>query len=684
MRRWATPTRAVGAALALTLVACSDDGSSLRRSTSPPLGRYVPVGASEGLAAFTDCTDFLASVRTQAEALVGPYGLPGGGMVVEDMAFMALESSSAQASTRAVAGPAGAGGSGPPAYSKTNVQEAGVDEPDLVKTDGRLLVAIRARNLHIVDVSGGAPRRLATLDLPDDVFATDLFLDGERALVLGSEAPQGVHAVERTRLTVVDLSRPEEPVVASTLTLDGHIVAARMVDGVVRLVLHSSPQLRFEEPQPALTPDDPAAAEDAWRQAEKVAVARNRDIVARAGVDAWLPRYQLASAGGPTSEGLVVGCDQVAHPAEPAGVGTLTVVSVDPEDPTPGEGVSILAAGETVYASEDNLYVATGGWMVGIPVPLVDGPARTVGAQPAEPPTTELHQFDISDPRKARHVASGKVPGRLLDQFSMDEHDGVLRVATTEEDPNAGPRPDGVPATSSTVTLLRAEEGKLVPVGRVGDLGKGERIYAVRFLDGVGYVVTFRQTDPLYVIDLRDPTRPAVQGELKIPGFSSYLHPLGDGLLLGVGQDATDEGRVQGSQVSLFDVSDPAQPRRVAQVSFGGGHSLAEADHRAFLWWEPAGLAVLPVELWGDGFDKVAEAPFLGAVGLRVSRDGGLAEVGRVTHQDRAPAPEPVEYAWQGGIQRAVVVGDTLYTLSEVGLLASDLATLAPGEFMAW
>src|SRR5690606_17502076 len=170
------------------------------------------------------------------------------------------------------------------------------------------------------------------------------------------------------------------------------------------------------------------------------------------------------------------------------------------------------------------------------------------------------------------------------------EWDGHLRVATTVEQPSRGE-----PRSESTVYVLRQRGETLVETGSVGGLGKGERIYAVRFVGSVGYVVTFRQTDPLYTVDLSDPTAPTVLGELKVAGYSAYLHPAGDGRLIGVGQEATEQGRIQGTQVSLFDVGDLARPSRIAQYHVRYGHSEAEFDPHAFLYWPRTGLLVVPL-----------------------------------------------------------------------------------------
>ena len=220
------------------------------------------------------------------------------------------------------------------------------------------------------------------------------------------------------------------------------------------------------------------------------------------------------------------------------------------------------------------------------------------------------------------------------------------------------------------MSVLRAADGRLRTVGRVTGLGKGERIYAVRFLGDRGYVVTFRQVDPLYTLDLRNAAEPKVTGELKIRGYSAYLHPISDSLLLGVGQDATEQGRTQGTQVSLFDVGDPAQPRLLHRARLGStSTSQAEQDHHAFLWWAPANLAVLPL----DSYQENGSGPgsmFSGVVGMRVTREG-VGEVGRFEHPS---SPE----MGKSPIGRSVVVGDRLLTLSHGGIATNRVSDLAP------
>jgi uncharacterized secreted protein with C-terminal beta-propeller domain len=254
-------------------------------------------------------------------------------------------------------------------------------------------------------------------------------------------------------------------------------------------------------------------------------------------------------------------------------------------------------------------------------------------------------------------LAGGSVPGHLINQYAMSEWDGKLRVASTTDNGTGAPSQSGV-------YVLAESGGVLKNIGAVDGLGKGERIYSVRFLGTIGYVVTFRQTDPLYTVDLGDPTRPTVKGELKIPGYSAYLHPAGDGRLIGVGQDATDAGRVTGTQVSLFDVGDLANPARLAQFKLSGAYSEAEFDPHAFLYWPADGLLVVPLQA---RYATTRGTANQGALVLRVTANG-ISEVGFVSHSN-------------GMIRRSLVIDSTLWTVSDAGLLASDRNSLAR---LAW
>jgi hypothetical protein len=282
---------------------------------------------------------------------------------------------------------------------------------------------------------------------------------------------------------------------------------------------------------------------------------------------------------------------------------------------------------------------------------------------------TEIYRFDTSQPGPPRYAAAGAVDGWLVNQYAMSEWEGHLRVATT----SAG-TPDQ--PSASTVYVLGERDGALVETGSVGGLGEGERIYSVRFAGPVGYVVTFRQVDPLYTLDLRDPARPKVVGELKITGYSAYLHPVDDKTLIGVGQEATEEGRRLGTQVSVFDVGDPARPRRIAQYQLPGGASEVEFDPHAFLYWPKSKLLVIPVNATNtvsieDGPGGTVRPPELTSGALVLSlRDDRLVEQGMIRH------PADVAGGGDTAVRRSLITGDTLWTVSARGLRADGVASL--------
>jgi uncharacterized secreted protein with C-terminal beta-propeller domain len=626
------------------------------------------------LVAFNSCEDALARLKQAAKESVGPYGFGG------DVLFAAGRAEQAAAPEQAkVADAAGAPGAGPaaPNYSGTNTHEAGVDEPDLVKTDGRRIVTVNRGVLHVVDPAARAVT--GTLDLARDErdpvrwTGADLLLHGDRALVLlrqadvmpasggiagpaaAPDAPMAVAPVPQSaqpRLLLVDLSG--RPRIVSEFRVDGGLIDARQVGGTARVVIRSQPRIDFPSQR---------SGTDAQR------IANNRAVIDRSELDDWLPRYTVITDAR-THTGRVA-CDRLSRPSTYSGATMLTVFSFDLDAPalTDGDPVSVIADGDTVYSDGASLYISNDQrWRV--------MPMRGRGdvLKPTEP-VTEIYKFDTSRPGRPVYAAAGTVKGWLINQYAMSEWDGHLRVATT----TSGPWETTAKA-SSAVVVLRESGGRLVEVGKVGGLGRGERIYAVRFDGPTGYVVTFRQTDPLYTLDLGDPRAPAVEGELKITGYSAYLHPLGGDRLIGVGQEATGRGRIQGVQVSLFDVSALDAPRRLARFHIDGGWSEAEQDPHAFLWWAPDRLLVIPVAGYrgiveGD-VGRTPSAPTAGVLLLRVG-DDSLTEVGLVGH----PSTTVSRVVGDVAVRRSLVVDDALWTVSQAGLKATSLSTL---DTLAW
>jgi len=643
--------------LGLVAAACSDTATttsaSLIGSTSVPPATFV----AKALQPFDACEDLLSWIKGEALERVSPYGLEGTEGPWFGERFAVEESiGDGDVATAPSAGRAGDDGAGVD-YSTTNVQEVGIDEPDLVKTDGDRIIAVANGRMYYIDVSRGDPVLVDSVRLGDG-WAHELFLSGDRALVMSLSNQFGPGPVplaefdyvpygnEVSVLMEVDLSDPSDLEVTRTLFVDGTYLSARMEGDTARVVLRSRPTgLVFTYPE-----------SNGLRALQKAEDA-NRRIIEESTIDNWLPYYVLQDGSGDTiEEGVLLDCTQMSHPEEFAGFNTLSILTIDVADGIGSPAaVGIFADGDTVYASPEAMYVATQRWfdwstVEDDEVPLV---------------TTEIHKF-ATDGAATIYVASGSVTGFLLNQWAMSEHEGNLRVASTTQPPWRGGD-----TSESMLTVLEEDAGELRAIGRVDGLGKGERIYAVRYFGEVAYIVTFRQTDPLYTVDLSDPTSPTVRGELKILGYSAYLHPLGDDLLVGIGQDATEEGRVLGTQISVFDVSDLDNPTRLHRHTISDAHSELEWDHRAFLYWPETGLMVVPINKWSWDERSEIESYFSGAVGFTVDRENGISEVGRVDHTQRDG-----EEFWAPGIRRSLVVGDLLYTVSDSGIEASDLDTL--------
>ncbi len=635
-RRWPR----VGTATAV-VVAAGVLGAVQWGGERPPAEPPQPVAASR-LIAYDSCATALSDFKRAGLDQVGPWGLDG------DRHAVPVDGGSIEDGAAAPARP-GAVAEKPAEvadHSGTNNHEADADEPDLVKTDGKRIVTVVDGTLRVVDT---ATRALtASLVIPDGT-PTQLLLEGDRVLV-GVEPGGGAKPVEpdfagrSTALVQVDLAGGAR--VTGTLTVAGAYLDARQVGPVARVVVRSRPNLPFTHPSDLVGPAE--------------ALRRNREVVERSTLDQWLPGHRLTGAR--TGSGALVDCAAVSHPAGYTGTSLLTVLTFDLRaDLGRGDPISVAADGDTVYATATSLYVADDRRARrGAPAPGARSDALPRPGRSA-PQDTEVHQFDIAGPSRPRYLASGSVPGALLNQYSLSEHGGDLRIATTTEEPV--PCCDRARGLASAVTVLRRTGGRLDAVGRVGGLGAGERIHSVRFLGDTAYVVTFRQTDPLYTVDLSSPTAPRVTGALKITGYSAYLHPVSDGLLLGVGQEATTRGRVTGAQVSLFDTTGP-EARPVARFQLADASSEAEFDPHAFLYWADRGLVVVPV-------DQPDRAGGSEALVLRVS-GATIAEVGRIAHPG---GPRDTR------IRRSLVAAGSLWTVSSAGVLATDLDSVAR---LAW
>ncbi|WP_447645527.1 beta-propeller domain-containing protein [Nocardioides zeae] len=610
---WRRGGMAAVVAAPLLLAACS---SSPERVAGPA----GPTGVAS-LVRFTDCDDLLGYFRDNALERVTAWGLEGLDEEVAYAASLSVDADSAQPETLTRQG----GYVGPDhGTSETNNQEDGVDEADIVATDGDVVVAIVEGVVQVVDAD--AATALGSVDLGGVGAPSELLLRGSTLLVLGQQGggpvgddgfsdaavPYGTGPA-RTVITEVDLSEPSAARVVRSTRVEGEYRSARLIGDTVHLVMVSDP--------PGL---DWVRSEGPSLADEQAALEANRDLVEASTIADWLP--QLSVDGGDVAP--LLGCGDVGVPTAFSGFTTVSVASLEiGSGSAPTSSAGVVGSGDTVYASTERLVVASTPWSS-----VRDEDADDVA------PSSDLHAFDISEPGTTTYVGSGRVEGHLVNQFAIDEAAGVVRVAVTRDASAEGP------SSSSLVVLAERPGEGLVESGRVDGLGETEQIQAVRFLSpDLAAVVTFRQVDPLHLVDTSDPTAPELAGELKVPGYAAYLHPLAGGLLLGVGQHATADGRTTGLQASLFDITDPTAPRQVSTVTWDGHTSAVEWDHRAFLLWQDR--VYLPAQLWHSGYTETVASVDVDPAGL-----------------ERGPTVDvTAELPHGAGVKRVLVVDDRIW-----------------------
>jgi len=517
------------------------------------------------------------------------------------------------------------------AYSGTNNQVAGVDEADIVKTDGTYVYAAtwNAKTYGSeVAIVRAYPAETAALvsTIPVDAPVQGLFVDGPRlavisgswsAYLLGGAMPVPYFYRSETRVLVYDLADPASPDLVRNVTVTGSYLNARLIGDVATLVVQDYLYLMDNGTTDVLP--------TVWTDGVP------RDLT-------YADIGYFADSDGSNVDTIVLSVD-LASDAAPAFESFLT------------RGVYQM------YVSPSSLYVAGVEWE--------SNPDRTFVAE-----SSTVHKVAIAD-GAVHYVCSVKVPGTILNQFSMDERDGDLRVATT-----LGQWTDQGMATSAAVYVF---DDLLNPIGRLTGLAAGERIFAARFLGDRAYLVTFRRVDPLFVLDVSDPRDPRVLGELKMPGVSEYLHPYDATHLIGVGMDdPSGTGRLHGLKLSLYDVADVAHPAELSSFSIGtadGEWAWSEAlyDPHAFLFAPELNLLSIPVTLsqWGGN----AYTYWQGAYVFDVSPQAfeGFALRGTISHADKAGA---LDY-WSYQVRRSLYIGDVLYTVSNRLLLGNALDTLA-------
>lgn len=536
-------------------------------------------------------------------------------------------------------------------FTDTNLQEAGVDEPDVIKTNGEYTFVATSEGIDIFKTSPASEfRKVTTLEASGS--SRRLFLHNNRLVVL-SQDYEGESYSSFARIIVIDIANPEEPVALEERTIDGIVGEGRIVDGTLHVVVNGAmrqpatdyPEIDWELWDDSC--DEGAKGEAARNEIEKKiesVKASNREKILASMVADWLPRV----GDGQTSR--TVDCSAVARDSS-SSLSLVGLFSLSLDTEQSREQVTFVKGwAYDVYASTESVYLTSTEWSTG----------------ETEEETTLLHRFQIgSSPNLHDYVASGSVPGSIVNSFALGEYDGHLRIATT-----SGWWDDA----ANALFVLDSSKADLPVVGKIEGLAKGESIYAVRFVGKRGYVVTFKKVDPLFVINLSDPANPVLQGELEMPGFSTYLHPLGDDHLIGLGRDAEDMGEFawfQGLKLALFDVSGD-NPTIVDELLIGsrGSDSEALGDHHAFTFDAASGILALPLSLYegASGGSDYGEFAYSGVHLYKISAADGIETVAKI----------PLGETEWNAPSRTVMVGDDegkgLYSLdsSALTLIAMD------------
>ncbi|HKE14496.1 MAG TPA: beta-propeller domain-containing protein [Kofleriaceae bacterium] len=700
--------------------ACSDSGDDQHRPWTAE--------KTVSLTRYQTCRELESDLKDRAleelDAIIDSYDQSGG----------ALPPAVGGAEGDDASGGGDGGGAGSPRqegtdYSGTNNQEEGVDEADLVKTDGYNLYVVNGNRLHVFGVPEFG-QLVASSEVELEGQPYQLLLDSEsgRAAVFSFVAVDTLPpehpvraAVTRgdatpeipwrtwglSKITVLDVSDPAAPALEREVWLEGWYQDARRIDSSVRVVANGNIMV------PGL--------DDIWSlfyptDGHPVDLDEVRDLAAQriqdASFDDLIPRLYERLPSGELATLTIAGsdCSSFYRPTDSSGRTTTTIVSFDLAAPELApDAETVVSNWATVYASRDRLYLAEAAW---------DWWWSWREVEPGEifTPATNIHAFDVSQPGVANYVGSGRIDGTVVNQFALDEQDGRLRVAATttpflawggggvvvDEPPPGGARtgatraasePPQPPPPESHIYVLEEQDGELTTVGHLGGIAVGESIFAARFLPTEAFVVTYQYVDPLFTIDLSDPANPHQVGELEVDGFSTYLHPIADDRILSIGIGGDENGITWNTQVSLFDVSDRAHPALVdgeQLTSDWSGWSEALYDHHAFQYFEPKKLLAVPI----SGY-TVEDGPVEGGGGetpwpiwhsqldlISVDSDSGLELRGTIDHSRFF---ESTPDGWWGGadIRRSIFMGDYIYALSSRAVTVhrlDDLSEVAAEE----
>jgi uncharacterized secreted protein with C-terminal beta-propeller domain len=547
--------------------------------------------------------------------------------------------------------------------SGTNNQVATVDEADIVKTDGRYVYLAANGALRIVEAL--KPHVVSVTKIGGTAIR-EMFVEGDRAVVYTSNGNIGNRCTygydcsvagdgTSTKVTVLDIANRASPKVLRDINLSGSLIAARRIGNTIHTVVADNDS---QAPPYETWPGSVETCGTPWATARakfnKLKAENERQI--RAKTTAF-PRIQEQG-----KETLL--CGGLLRSPLRDGQAFTTIVSFDVTDvATPPTTATIQSRPGVVFASDSQLYLSVSHQKTD--VNAVGGRWYSYYA-PSVDEVSEIHKFKIgASPKDTRYIGSGTVPGHVLNQFAMDEWYGYLRIATTK-----GHVPD--PNVSSTVSILsQTESGALTRIGAIEKIAPGEDIRSVRFDGDRGYIVTFKKTDPLFVMDLFEPKTPKILGELKIPGFSTYMHRIDPEHLMSIGFDANDHGDFayyDGVILQLFDVKNPTDPKLVHKEKIGtrGSSSEASTNHLAFNYFASEGLLAVPMTICEGGSDGVNGSlmSFSGLLVYDVDAERGFTRLGGVDHGTKGADCSTWWSNANSSVKRSVFLDDLVYSIT--------------------
>jgi hypothetical protein len=589
---------------------------------------------------------------------------------------------------------------GPSAYTTTNTQVGGVDEADFVKNDGTRIFVLSGDTLYLSQ-SWPADQLHNTARLQIEGWPREMYLDGPNVVVFSTVwepypfantgfaadlacSPMwcGYYYGNTTKVTVVDVSNMASPHVSGELFQPGNYSNSRRIGSSVRMVLNDS--FRYP-PGVRWYPDyDPAFSQDhdLWVRAIDALEAQNERIIRDSHIEQWLPHSSYRDANGQVHD-LGYDCSEFHRTNAPTKLGITTVGTLDLSAAAIASNggaprlrrTSVIAEPGQIYASQRSLYVASGHWWW--------------WPEPGQGDYTYLHKFDITDPSNARYVASGGVEGHIVDQYAMDEDaNGFFRVATTiatrEEDPT-GQNRWGVMKTTNRVAVLGEQSGALQVVGRSEEVGAGESIRSARFIGDKGFVVTARQVDPFFTFDLSDPANPRRVGELHVPGFSSYLHPIDANTILALGMytDPTGQNWQERSiRLSLYDISDFAHPREAFTQLVGTAYGWSQAlwDPHAFNYFGARKLLAIPFwDYTGNGSGNYWDWYTSDLRVFGVDPATGFTSKGSLNMADvyMSSTYNDWTWYWRPSVSRSVMADDYVYAISDAAIRVANVNSLS-------